>query len=106
MTRLLLLVLLLSSSALAEAPKRPDLAYHFSVGLGIGAASHSVSAAYLDADPVIVSLVTTWSFAAAKEGLDALGLGQPDWLDFAAGVLGGLVGTAVSYLVLQAMGGK
>ena len=105
MTRPLLLVLLLSSSALAEA-KRPDLAYHFSVGLGIGAASHSVSAAYLDADPVIVSLVATWSFAAAKEGLDALGFGQPDWLDFAAGVLGGLVGTAVSWLVLMAMGGK
>ncbi|MFP6685702.1 MAG: hypothetical protein VB934_13360 [Polyangiaceae bacterium] len=75
----------------------PDKALHFGGGLFIGGGGYGLGAVatqdrFLRAG---MGLGLAIAIAAAKEGLDAAGLGQPSAKDFTWSVAGGLVGVGI-----------
>ena len=75
-----------------------DKALHFSLCFGLAAAGYGLSVWALDdrLAAVGVSAGATIALGAAKEGLDAAGLGDPSWKDFAWDVVGTALGVGVS----------
>jgi len=93
-----------SGDARAEAPTGGDAwwgqdkALHFSLSLGIAAAGYGLSVWALDDRFAATGLSAgaTIALGAAKEGLDAAGLGEPSWKDFAWDVVGTALGVGIS----------
>ena len=90
------LLLFISFNSLGQ-----DKLYHAIAGVGIGY-FHSTVIYHITEDPDKTFLIASLSvveIAALKEGLDALGDGTPELLDFAATVAPGVL---VSYLLTRA----
>lgn len=82
-----------------------DKAFHLLVGAGLAEGSYSLWAAYgpKSVEPAFVSLAVSVLFATAKEGVDAMGFGSPDLVDGLFTVLGGLIGTVLSWALVRVM---
>lgn len=75
----------------------PDKALHFSVAFGIAAAGYGIGVATFDERWAAVALGSgvAIGLGAAKEGLDAAGLGHPSAKDFVWDLLGATLGIGV-----------
>jgi putative lipoprotein len=77
-----------------------DKALHFDVSLGIAATSYALATWKLtDSRGAALAIAGGFTLAvgAAKEGLDALGLGDPSWKDFAWDAIGTVCGLAIAW---------
>ena len=100
------LSMMTSGSARAQTSPDPDpdpwfgtdKALHFGAGFGIAAAGYAGGIAAFDDRWSAVAFGSGISIGlgAAKEGLDAAGLGQPSWKDFAWDVIGAALGIGVA----------
>jgi putative lipoprotein len=85
-----------------------DKAFHFDVAAGVAAGTYAISAAYLvDArwKAIAIGGGVTLALGGVKEGLDALGLGDPSWKDFTWDVIGAVAGLAIAWGVDVLVGG-
>jgi putative lipoprotein len=76
----------------------PDKALHFGAAFGISVAGYAGGVAAFDDrwSAVAFGSGIAIGLGAAKEGLDAAGLGQPSWKDFAWDVIGAALGIGVA----------
>ncbi len=98
-------VLSWSAPALCDAPSPDpdpwwgrDKALHFSGSFALATGSYALGVATLDRRWVGLIFGTTFPLALGglKEGLDAAGLGDPSWKDFAWDCIGTALGVGVS----------
>jgi uncharacterized protein YfiM (DUF2279 family) len=103
-----------AAPATARAQQDPDpwiardKAWHFDASLGIAAVTYTFATWKLtDSRGVGLAIAggTTLAIGAAKEGLDALGLGDPSWKDFAWDAIGTVAGLAIAWGVDLMLGG-
>jgi len=75
-----------------------DKALHFGVGFGLGAAGYGIGAAGFEDRLAAVALASglVLGLGAAKEGLDALGLGTASYKDFIWTAVGGTLAIGVT----------
>jgi putative lipoprotein len=75
-----------------------DKALHFTAGFGLAVGGYTVGALTLDDRWAAAGLGATIAVGvgAAKEGLDAAGLGTPSWKDFTWDIIGTALGIGVS----------
>ena len=114
---LLLAVAVLAASAPAAAQQAApdpdpwfarDKAWHFDACLGISALTYALATwKVTDSRGVGLAIAggTTLVIGAAKEGADALGLGDPSWRDLAWDAIGAVAGLAIAWGVDLLLGG-
>ncbi len=94
-----------SSAARADTPSPDpdpwfgaDKALHFGAGAGLSAGGYAAGIIGLDNrwGALAIGSGLALTAGAAKEGLDAAGLGQPSWRDFVWTVVGTALGVGVS----------
>ena len=100
-----LLLVAMSRSSFARADDDPfwgrDKALHFAVAGGIAGVGYGVTTA-VAADrwkAFAVGGAAAVGAGAIKEGLDATGLGDPSWKDFAWDVIGAAAGLGVAWAI-------
>ncbi len=76
----------------------PDKALHFGAGFGLSVGGYALGVASFDSRWAGVALGAgiALGLGAAKEGLDAAGLGTPEWQDFVWDVVGTALGLGVA----------
>ncbi|MBM4360457.1 MAG: hypothetical protein FJ096_20310 [Deltaproteobacteria bacterium] len=76
----------------------PDKALHFGASFALASGGYALGVATTESrwSGVLVGAGLALSVGAAKEGLDAAGLGVPSWRDFAWDCLGTALGLGVS----------
>jgi putative lipoprotein len=86
-----------------------DKALHFVVAGAIAGTGYGVTTAFADERWKAFAVGGSAAIAAGalKEGLDAMGLGDPSWKDFAWDVIGAAAGVGVAWVIdVAAHGGK
>jgi hypothetical protein len=78
-----------------------DKLLHASLSAVIASGTYVLATTQLPAryESLLVAAGVTLAVGAAKEGLDALGFGDPSWGDFAADAVGTAIGLAVTYAI-------
>lgn len=76
-----------------------DKALHFGVSAAIASGTYAVMTTQYRAryPPLLIAGGLTLAIGGAKEGLDALGFGDPSWKDFTWDVIGTVVGLGVAW---------
>jgi putative lipoprotein len=76
-----------------------DKALHFGVSTVLAAGAYGVMTTQFRAryPPLLIAGGFTLAIGAGKEGLDALGFGDPSWKDFTWDVIGTLVGLSAAW---------
>ena len=76
-----------------------DKALHFGVSAVIASSTYAIMTTQFRPryQPLLISAGFTLAIGAGKEGLDALGYGDPSWKDFAWDVIGTVVGLGVGW---------
>lgn len=100
-TRALVLVVLMASSAHADAWVAPDKGLHFGVSVGLATAISLSTMAWLDsrAERFGVAFTAALALGLAKEVLDAWSTGSPSFRDLAWDAAGALVGALLGFVV-------
>ena len=102
---LCLSALAFSSDASADTPSPdpdpwfgPDKALHFGAGAGLSAGGYAIGIIGLDNRWAALAIGSgvALTLGAAKEGLDAAGLGVPSWRDFVWSAVGTAIGIGFS----------
>jgi putative lipoprotein len=107
-----LAVVLASSEARAKEPDPfwgPDKALHFAVAGTLAGTGYAATTAftYDRWEAFAVGGGVAIGAGALKEGLDAAGLGDPSWKDFAWDVIGAACGLGVAWIIdVGVQGGK
>jgi putative lipoprotein len=107
---LVLVIVLIAGQARAD-PSDPfwgrDKALHFVAGGAIAGAAYGITTAVTDDrwKAFAVGAGAALGAGAIKEGLDATGMGDPSWKDFAWDAIGAACGLGVAWLVDSAVRG-
>jgi putative lipoprotein len=101
---LYIFVIVTTSTALAHAEDAwwgRDKALHFAAGTAISGAGYAVGTALWPerSRSILLGLGSALAIGAIKEGLDATGLGDPSWKDFAWDAIGGVCGIGVAFSI-------
>jgi putative lipoprotein len=85
-----------------------DKALHFAVAGSIAGATYGATTAFTDDrwKAFAIGGGMAVGLGALKEGLDAAGLGDPSWKDFAWDVIGAAAGLGIAYAIDVAARGK
>lgn len=74
-----------------------DKILHASAGANIAFAVSLMLLSLYGNIAIAIGVIAGIAIGAIKEGLDALGLGVPDWMDFAATSVGAILAGALTY---------
>jgi putative lipoprotein len=95
------------SATRARAQQQPDpdpwfgrdKAAHFTVSAVIASTTYAISTTAFRAryPPLLIGGGLTLAIGGAKEGIDALGFGDPSWKDFTWDVIGAVVGLGLAW---------
>jgi putative lipoprotein len=86
----------------------PDKALHFVAGGALAAAGYAVTTSFTEDHwkAFAIGGGVALGAGAMKEGLDALGYGDPSWKDFAWDAIGAAVGLGIAFAVDAAVRGS
>jgi len=86
----------------------PDKALHFAAGGALAAAGYAVTTSFTEDrwKAFAIGGGVALGAGAMKEGLDALGSGDPSWKDFAWDAIGAAVGLGIAFAVDAAVRGS